>query len=481
MYDYRQFYIDGAWVDPIRAAPEAPRDFPVINPATEGQIGTISLGSAADVERAVTAARRAFVSYSTTTIPERMAIIDRVIAAYERRQDDIAQAISDEMGAPLAFAKRSQARLGIGHLATIRTVLETFPFTEDRDGLRLVREPVGVCAFITPWNWPMNQITCKVAPALAAGCTMVLKPSEIAPLSGTVFAEVMHEAGVPKGVFNLVHGDGLGVGQALVAHPEVDMVSFTGSTRAGIAVAKAGADTVKRVHQELGGKSPLVVLDEQILEAAVRWGVADCFSNSGQSCNAPTRMLVPARLHDKAVALAREAAVGMVVGDPRDTATRLGPVVSQLQFDKIQRLIRAGIDEGATLVTGGEGRPAGLTRGYYVRPTIFSGVHNHMTIAREEIFGPVLAILPYETEADALRIANDTPYGLAAYVWATDLAVARRAASQIRAGMVHINGADMALNAPFGGFKQSGNGREWGEFGLADFVELKVVLGYGNP
>ena len=473
MYDYRQFYIDGAWVDPA-----TPRDHPVTNPATEERIGRISLGSAADVDRAVMAARCAFVSYSTTTVPERMALVDRVIAAYERRQDDIAQAISDEMGAPLAFAKRSQSRLGIGHLTTIRKILETYSFSEDRDGLRLVREPVGVCGFITPWNWPMNQITCKVAPALAAGCTMVLKPSEIAPLSATVFAEVMHEAGVPKGVFNLVHGDGPGVGQALATHPEVDMVSFTGSTRAGIAVAKAGADTVKRVHQELGGKSPLVVLDEQILEAAVRWGVADCFSNTGQSCNAPTRMLVPARLHARAVALARDVADGMVTGDPRDPATTLGPVVSQLQFDKIQRLIHTGIAEGATLVTGGEGRPKGLTRGYFVRPTIFGGVRNDMTIAREEIFGPVLAILPYETEADAIRIANDTPYGLAAYVWATDLAVARRAASQIRAGMVHINGADMALNAPFGGFKQSGNGREWGEFGLADFVELKVVLGY---
>jgi aldehyde dehydrogenase (NAD+) len=473
MYEYRQFYIDGAWVDP-----ETPRDLPVINPATEERIGTISLGSAADVDRAVTAARRAFATYSTTTIPERMDLIARVIAAYERRQDDIAQAISDEMGAPLAFARRSQSGLGIGHLTTIRKVLETYAFTEDRDGLRLIREPVGVCGFITPWNWPMNQITCKVAPALAAGCTMVLKPSEIAPLSGTVFAEVMHEAGVPKGVFNLVHGDGPGVGQALATHPEVDMVSFTGSTRAGIAVAKAGADTVKRVHQELGGKSPLVVLDEKILEAAVRWGVADCFSNSGQSCNAPTRMLVPGRLLDRAAALAREVAAGIAVGDPRDPATKLGPVVSQLQFDKIQRLIRAGIDEGATLVTGGEGRPAGLTRGYYVRPTIFSSVRNDMTIAQEEIFGPVLAILPYETEADAIRIANDTPYGLAAYVWATDPDAARRAASRIRAGMVHLNGADMSLNAPFGGFKQSGNGREWGEFGLADFVELKVVLGY---
>jgi len=475
MYDYRQFYIDGAWVDPVTAGLP---DFPVINPATEERIGSICLGTAADVDRAVTAARRAFATYSVTTIPERLALIDRVIAAYERRQDDIARAISDEMGAPLAFAKRSQSRLGIGHLTTIRKVLETYPFTEDRDGLRLVREPVGVCAFITPWNWPMNQITCKVAPALAAGCTMVLKPSEIAPLSGTIFAEVMHEAGVPKGVFNLVHGDGSGVGQALSTHPEVDMVSFTGSTRAGIAVAKAGADTVKRVHQELGGKSPLVVLDESILAAAVRWGVADCFSNSGQSCNAPTRMLVPARLHDRAVALARDVAESMVVGDPLDSATRLGPVVSQLQFDKIQRLIHAGIGEGATLVTGGEGRPDGLKQGYYVRPTIFAGVRNDMTIAREEIFGPVLAILPYETEADAIRIANDTPYGLAAYVWASDLAVARRVAGRIRAGMVHINGADMELNAPFGGFKQSGNGREWGEFGLADFVELKVVLGY---
>jgi aldehyde dehydrogenase (NAD+) len=473
MYDKRQFYIDGSWVSPHTA-----RDCPVISPATGEPIGTISLGSSADVDRAVSAARRAFAGFSVSPLAERMALIDRVIAAYQRRQDDIAQAMSDEMGAPLAFARRAQAGLGLGHLTTIREVMASFPFTEDRAGLRLIREAVGVCAFITPWNWPMNQIACKVAPALAAGCTMVLKPSEIAPLSATVFAEVMHEARVPAGVFNLVHGDGPGVGQPLASHPEVDMVSFTGSTRAGIAVAKAGADTVKRVHQELGGKSPLVILDEQILEAAVRWGVADCFSNSGQSCNAPTRMLVPAKLQDRAAALAKEVAEGMTVGEPRDPATRLGPVVSQLQFDKIQRLIRAGIAEGASLVTGGEGRPPGLTRGNYVRPTVFAGVRNDMTIAREEIFGPVLAILPYDTEADAIRIANDTPYGLAAYVWATDPDVARRAARQIRAGMVHINGADMSLNAPFGGFKQSGNGREWGEFGLADFVELKVVLGY---
>ncbi len=473
MYDRTRFYIGGEWVAPLDG-----RDFPVVNPATEQVIGRISLGSAADLDRAARAARAAFPAWAATSLDERRALIGRIIEVFRRRYDDVAAAISDEMGAPLAFAKRSQARLGIGHLATVLEVLADFPFTEDRPGLRLVREPVGVCGFITPWNWPINQIACKVAPALAAGCTMVLKPSEIAPLSATVFAEILHEAGVPAGVFNLVHGDGAGVGQALATHPEIDMVSFTGSTRAGVAVAKAGADTVKRVHQELGGKSPLVILDEAILEAAVRWGVDDCFSNSGQSCNAPTRMLVPARLHDRAAVLARELAEEMVVGDPRDERTQLGPVVSQLQYDRIQRLIGIGIDEGATLLAGGPGRPAGLDGGFYVRPTVFGGVRNDMTIAREEIFGPVLALLPFSDEEEALRIANDTPYGLAAYVFATDPVVARRAAGRIRAGMVHINGAPMALNAPFGGFKQSGNGREWGEFGLADFVELKVILGY---
>lgn len=473
MDNTRRFYIDGDWVDPRN-----PRDFQVINPATEEQIATISLGSGADVERAVRAARAAFNAYSRTSLEVRRGLIDRIIQVYQRRQGDLAVAISQEMGTTLRQAQGAQSGLGLGHLTTVRQLLDTFPFVEDREALRLIQEPVGVCAFITPWNWPMNQIVAKVAPALAAGCTMVLKPSEIAPLSALLFAEVLHEAGVPKGVFNLVHGEGPVVGQALATHPEVDMVSFTGSTRAGIAVAKAGADTVKRVHQELGGKSPLVILDEQILEAAVRWGVKDCFSNSGQSCNAPTRMLVPAPLHARAAALAGEVAAAMVVGPPEDPATQLGPVASRLQFDKVQALIRAGIEEGATLVTGGEGRPPGLTRGHYVRPTVFSGVRNGMRIAREEIFGPVLAILPYETEAEAVRIANDTPYGLAAYVWATDLDVARRVAGEIRAGMVHLNGADMSLTAPFGGFKQSGNGREWGEFGLADCLELKVVLGY---
>ena len=471
MIDYRQFYIDGQWVDS-----QQPRDFPVINPATEQRIATISLGAPADVDRAVAAARRAFATYSHSSVAERVKLIGRVLEAYRARQDEIGAAISDEMGAPLAFACKSQAGIGVGHLATMLEVLPHFAFSEERDGMQLLREPVGVCGFITPWNWPINQIACKAVPALAAGCTMVLKPSEIAPLSGSLFAQVMHEAGVPAGVFNLVHGDGPGVGQAIAEHPGIDMLSFTGSTRAGIAVAKAGADTVKRVHQELGGKSPLVVLDEQSLEAAVRWGVTDCFSNSGQSCNAPSRMLVPAALHGRATLLAREVAEAMVVGDPRDPATRLGPVVSQLQFDKIQGLIRAGMEEGATLVCGGPGRPAGLVRGFYVRPTVFAGVRNDMRIAREEIFGPVLCILPYGDEAEAIRIANDTPYGLAAYVWAADPATARRVAGQVRAGMIHVNGADLPLNAPFGGFKQSGNGREWGEFGLADFLELKEIV-----
>jgi aldehyde dehydrogenase (NAD+) len=471
MYDFRQFYIDGQWVDPQR-----PQDCPVINPATEQRIGTISLGGPADVDRAVVAARRAFATYARSTLAERMQLISRVLDVYRSRQDEIGAAISDEMGAPLAFARKSQAGIGVGHLATMLEVLPTFRFSEDREGMQLLREPVGVCGFITPWNWPINQIACKGVPAVAAGCTMVLKPSEIAPLSASLFAEVIHAAGVPPGIFNLVQGDGPGVGQAIAAHPGVDMLSFTGSTRAGIAVAKAGADTVKRVHQELGGKSPLLILDEQSLEAAVRWGVTDCFSNSGQSCNAPSRMLVPAALHGRATVLAREVAAAMVVGDPRDPATQLGPVVSQLQFDKIQGLIRVGVEEGATLVCGGLGRSPGLTQGFYVRPTVFAGVRNDMRIAREEIFGPVLGILPYGDEAEAIRIANDTPYGLAAYVWAADPAAARKVAGQIRAGMIHINGADLPLNAPFGGFKQSGNGREWGEFGLADFLELKVVV-----
>jgi aldehyde dehydrogenase (NAD+) len=477
MYDHRRFYIDGEWV-----LPPAARELTVRNPATGGPVGRISLGDGADVGRAVAAARSAFAGFGQTLRGERLALFDRILDVYRRRHDDIAAAITAEMGAPISFARRSQAAIGAGHLETARKVLESFPFIEQREGFCLVREPVGVCGFITPWNWPINQVACKVAPALAAGCTMVLKPSEIAPHSATLFAEVLHEAGVPKGVFNLVHGDGPGVGQPLAAHPDVDMVSFTGSTRAGIAIATAAAPTVKRVHQELGGKSPLIVLDELILEAAVKWCIEDGFGNTGQSCNAPTRLLVPRALEEQAAAIARDAAAALVVGDPLDERTDLGPLSSEAQYDKVQRLIEAGIAGGAKLVCGGTGRPAGLdqglSRGWFVRPTVFARVTNDMRIAREEIFGPVLSILAYDNEADAIRIANDTPYGLAAYVWATELSTARRVSLAIRAGMVHINGAGLPLAAPFGGYKQSGNGREWGEFGMADFIELKAIPGY---
>ena len=475
MYEFRRFYIDGQWVEPAQA-----REYPVINPATERTIGTISLGSVADAERAIRAARAAFPAYAATSLAQRRALFGRFLEIYKRRYEEVALAISSELGAPLSFARKSQTGLGIGHMRTAMDLLDSYPFTEDRGSMRLVREPVGVCGLITPWNWPINQIACKVAPALATGCTMVLKPSEIAPLSAYLFAEILHEAGVPAGVFNLVNGDGPGVGQTLAGHPEVDMVSFTGSTRGGIAVARTAAETVKRVHQELGGKSPNIILDAAVLESAVSAGVAECFSNSGQSCNAPTRMLVPRALHDRAVEIAREVAGRVVPGDPMHETTTMGPVISQRQWDKIQRLIQAGIDEGATLVAGGLGKPPGLDTGYYVRPTVFAGVNNDMTIAREEIFGPVLAIIPYENEDDAIRIANDTLYGLAAYLSGSDLEQVRRVAGQLRAGMIHCNGEDMGLNAPFGGYKQSGNGREWGEFGFEDFLETKVILGY-NP
>jgi aldehyde dehydrogenase (NAD+) len=467
-----QFYIDGEWI-----RPDTVRPYEVINPATEAPLARISMGSRADVDKAVSAARRAFASFSGTSIAERRALMARIVDLYHRRAEEVAAAISDEMGAPLGFARQSQTKLGAAHFQTLYQVMDHFPFEETRPGMRLRREPVGVCALITPWNWPMNQIACKVAPAIAAGCTMVLKPSEIAPLSAVLFAEIIHEAGVPRGVFNLVNGDGPGVGQAMASHPDIDMVSFTGSTRAGIAVAKAAADSVKRVHQELGGKSPNLILDAAVLERAVTAGAAECFSNSGQSCNAPTRMLVPRALEARAAEIAGAVATATRVGDPRDPDTVIGPVVSRLQFEKIQRLIKAGIDEGARLVAGGPGRPDGLARGFYVRPTVFSGVRNSMTIAREEIFGPVLSIIAFDSLDEAINIANDTPYGLAAYVSGADANQVARVANRLRAGMVHVNGADMQLNAPFGGFKQSGNGREWGEFGLEAFVELKVVLG----
>jgi aldehyde dehydrogenase (NAD+) len=472
MTDYLQFYIDGAWVDPA-----TPNTIDVINPATEEPIGKISMGSAADVDKAVAAARTAFESYSQTSREERLELLGKIVEVYKKRMGEMGATISQEMGAPLTFANKVQAATGLGHFAAAIKVLKEYPFEEAHGTTLWRKEPVGVCGLITPWNWPMNQIACKVAPALAAGCTMVLKPSEVAPLNACLFAEILHEAGVPAGVFNLVNGDGPAVGEAMSAHPDIDMMSFTGSTRAGIAVAKAAADTVKRVAQELGGKSANIILDDADFGRAVKGGVMGCMMNSGQSCNAPTRMLVPQARMDEVIDIAKGAAEKIKVGDPAAEETTIGPVVSEAQFRKVQDLIQKGIDEGATLVTGGTGRPEGLNRGYYVRPTVFANVSNDMTIAREEIFGPVLSILGYADEEDAVRIANDTVYGLSGYVSSGDLEHANRVAARLRTGMVHVNNAMADINAPFGGYKQSGNGREWGEAGLEEFLELKAVMG----
>ncbi|CDZ34949.1 Aldehyde dehydrogenase [Neorhizobium galegae bv. officinalis] len=474
MSNHLKFFIDGVWVEPV-----IPVALDVIDPSTEEAYTRIALGSKADVDKAVAAARAAFASFSQWSKEERLALLRRILAEYEKRYEDIAQAVSQEMGAPIGFARDAQAAAGQGHLKATIEALEAYEFTETRGTTTIVKEPIGVCALITPWNWPLNQIVCKVAPAIAAGCTMVLKPSEIAPISGIIFAEVMEAAGTPKGVFNLVNGTGPDVGQVMAGHPDVDMVSFTGSTRAGVIVAKTAADTVKRVAQELGGKSPNIILADAEFEKAVADGVTACFGNSGQSCDAPTRMLVPAQRHDEALQVAKAAAEKLKTGDPRADGIDLGPVVSQVQFDKIQRLIEAGITEGATLVTGGPGRPENLNRGYYIRPTVFGNVTNDMTIAREEIFGPVLSILPYETEEQAIEIANDTPYGLAAYVQSGDLVHARKVAARLRAGSVFINYPEWDLFAPFGGFKQSGNGREYADWAIHDFLEIKGIVGYG--
>ncbi len=471
MREYLKLYIGGQWVEPVSL-----KTLDVINPANEEVVGKIALGGEADVDKAVKAARRAFATWSQTSREERLDVMQRVLAEYQERFGDLATAVTEEMGAPASLAQRAQVPSGMGHLATAIGILKDFKFEEDRGSTMIVKEPIGVCSFITPWNWPLNQIMCKVAPALATGCTMVLKPSEVAPFTGQIFAEIMHEAGVPAGVFNLVHGDGLGVGVPLSTHPEVDMVSFTGSTRAGIEVAKNAAPTVKRVHQELGGKSPNIVLDDEVFAKSVAGGVRQIMTNSGQSCNAPTRMLVPTKRMDEAIAAAKEAATQVTVGDPTGNAM-LGPVVSKTQWDKIQGLIQKGIDEGATLVAGGVGRPEGLDKGYYVQPTVFANVTPDMTISREEIFGPVLSILGYEDLDQAIAIGNDTEYGLAAYVNGADLAKAREVASKLRAGQVSINGAS-DMTAPFGGFKMSGNGREWGDFAFHEFLEVKAVMGY---
>ncbi len=472
---HHQFYIDGQWVEPAGAAR---RD--VIDPASEALVASIAMGSAADVERAVAAARAAFPAFAATRREARLDLLARVGAAYKKRFDDIAQAISAEMGAPFKMlASGAQAASGLGHFRAAAAALQDFPFDTARGATRIVREPIGVCALVTPWNWPANQMACKIAPALAAGCTMVLKPSELAPLSAVVLAEILDEAGVPAGVFNLVNGDGEGVGAALAAHPDVDMISFTGSTRAGRLVMKAAADTVKKVALELGGKSANILLGDADFPKAVKHAVLTLMLNSGQNCNAPSRLLVPAERLDEVEALAAAALAKVVVGDPRADATTMGPLANAAQFRRVQQFIEAGIAEGARLVAGGPGRPDGIERGFFARPTIFSRVSGGMTIAREEIFGPVLSILPYRDEEDAIRIANDTPYGLSCYVSSGDLERARRVARRLRCGNVHLNGAPVDTTAPFGGYKQSGLGREWGAWGLEEFLETKAILGYG--
>jgi len=473
MYDLRKFYIDGAWVEP-----RSKRALDIVNPATEEVIGQVALGSSDDVDVAVSAARRAFETYSLTTREERLALIGSILAAYQARFGEVCTAISDEMGAPMKLCQQAQAAVGLAHSMTILEILKTFKFEEDIGTTRVLKEPAGVIGMITPWNWPVNQIICKVMPALAAGCTMVLKPSEIAPVSAHLLAEILHTAGVPKGVFNMVHGDGPTVGEAIARHPGIDVVSFTGSTRAGVQVAKLAADSVKRVAQELGGKSANVILDDADIAKAVTDGVAAMMMNSGQSCNAPSRMLVPIAQYENALKVAKAVAEKVVVGDPKAETTTMGPLANKTQFEKVQKLIMRGIEEGATVVTGGTGRPEGLKKGFYVRPTIFANVNNEMTIAREEIFGPVLVMIPYKTEEEAVRIANDTPYGLSGYVFGGTVEHARRVAARLRTGMVHINGAPVDFAAPFGGYRQSGNGREWGAKGLEEFLETKAVMGY---
>ena len=473
MRDYLKFYIDGTWVDAA-----TPRTLDVINPASETVAGRISLGAAADVDAAVGAARRSFARFSTTSRSERIELLERILSAYRVRQADLAAAVTEEMGAPGWLANAAQVPLGASHLSIAIEALKNYPFEEARGSTLLVKEAIGVSGFITPWNWPLSQILSKVAPALAVGCTIVLKPSEMAPFSACLFAEIVDAAGAPPGVLNLVNGDGAGVGAAIAAHPDIDVVSFTGSTRAGVEVARAAAPTIKRVLQELGGKSPNIILDDADIERAVTAGVALMMRNSGQSCNAPSRMLVPQRLMDEAMEIAARAADSFTVGDPAGNA-QLGPVASQTQWTKIQGLIDTGIKEGASLVAGGLGRPDGLERGYYVKPTVFGRVTNDMTIARTEIFGPVLSIIGYATEDEAITIGNDTDYGLAAYVQSGDIARARRVASRLRAGQVIINDAPMDIAAPFGGYKHSGNGRERGDRAFDDFLETKAIIGYG--
>jgi aldehyde dehydrogenase (NAD+) len=468
-----KFYIDGAWVDPA-----APSTLGIVNPATEEIFAQISLGSRPDVDRAAKAARRAFATYSVTSVEQRLSWLHKIIEGFRARLPELARMMTLEMGAPITFATQRQATVALFHFEEAARVLANYKF-EERMGNGIVRrEPIGVCGLITPWNWPLNQVASKVAPALATGCTVVLKPSEIAPLSAMLFAEIVDEAGIPAGVFNLVNGDGPTVGEAIAAHPEIDMVSFTGSTTAGVRVAKLAADTVKRVAQELGGKSANIILADADLKTAVIQGVHACYTNGGQNCQSPTRMLIPRAQRDAAFAAAREAVDTIRLGDPLDPASTMGPLVSQTQFEKVQDLIQSGVDEGATLVVGGMGRPSEVNRGYYVRPTVFGDVTPQMKIAREEIFGPVLSIMSYDTEEEAIEIANDTPFGLAGFVQSRNPDRARAVANRIRAGRVYLNGAPFDRSLPFGGYKQSGNGREFGVFGFEEYLEVKAILGH---
>lgn len=471
MLDKRKFYINGEWVDPI-----APHDLEVINPATEKPIAVISMGTAADIDCAVAAAKTAFQGYSRTSLDERIALLEKLLEIYTRRYDEMARTITLELGAPITMSTDQQAHVGVGHLEGFIEALKRIKLREVLpNGDIVLREPIGVCGLITPWNWPINQIALKVVPALATGSTCVLKPSEFTPLNALLYAEMVHEAGFPAGTFNLVNGDGINVGAALSKHRDIDMMSFTGSTRAGTAVSKDAADTVKRVTLELGGKSPNIVFEDADLEERISGSVHECFNNSGQSCDAPTRLLVQRSVYDQAVEIAKRVGSEVSVGNPEEAGEHIGPLVSDIQYGRVQTLIEAGIAEGAELLVGGLGKPEGFETGYYVKPTIFAGVNNQMRIARDEVFGPVLAIIPFDTEEEAIEVANDTNYGLAAYVQSGDLDRAERVAARLRAGMVHINGAPHRYGSPFGGYKQSGNGREGGMFGLEDFLEIKTV------
>ena len=469
----RHFYIGGRWV-----APSSGTTVAVVDPATEAVIGSIAAGTAEDVDKAVAAASKAFATFPATPVEERRALLQRIAGLMESRAEELAFAMTAEMGTAIGFARSSQVPLAIAHLRAMAEVLDGYDFLVRKGTTAIVREPIGVCGLITPWNWPLYQITAKLAPALAAGCTVVLKPSELSPLSALLFAQIMHDAGTPPGVFNLVNGTGEEVGAAIAAHPGIDMVSITGSVRAGVLVAQAAAVTVKRVVQELGGKSPNILLPDADFTRVVPLGITSAFRNVGQSCSAPTRMIVPAGRLAEVEALAGSHAGTLVVGDPRNPRTTLGPIANKAQFDRVQRMIAVGLAEGAKLLCGGRGKPAGLDAGYFVRPTIFSDVTSGMRIAQEEIFGPVLCIIPYETEEEAVAIANDTVFGLGGHVQSSDLDHARRVARQIRSGQVHINHPAWDAHAPFGGYKQSGNGREYGAFGLEECLETKAILGY---